>query len=431
VIFMHENMVRSPGVFYRLPEPEATIGVHTSIVEEVGAEGNTARAALYPMFFGESILSSEAAAQARNMGHNLADFTGGDYGRAPWLNFETMTAAGRDVSCLYRVAFKPPDARRRSIHDVKVQAAGLKVPYSYRVRFVTDEDRVMRRAMSVLRDTSRHQDLGVTAALVPQEAAKRRWKATIQVALDLASLELLPVGGSENGQLDVGALLINERTGKTWEMLAGSSVRKPAGRSASGVILYENSLDGLKPGLYRLKAFVHNEDLDLYGGDEVVLDLPKPREAGLIGPVAACPGRAVFPSSLPLRKGWNADEGQVVRPVAAASPYGGGALTQGERLSLASWFCSGEGVTPGENLFRLVEQDGVPLYRLPRGWTGESGRCLRFTDLLDTIELAPGRYTYRIFWLPEPDVRPVSKTIDFVVAPNSAWAVQPASQRLR
>jgi hypothetical protein len=358
-----------------------------------------------------------------NVAHNWADFTGGDHSRASSRSFNMMARAGREAVCTYRVAFKPPERRSTSIHDVVVVAGGVRVPYSYRVQFISRAEQQMRLAQKVMRNPLRNKDLDVTAAIVPVEAGKRRWEANVRVALDISSLNLLPIGGTEAGHLDVAALLEHESTGKSWVLRGGADLTLRTGSSRQGVLVYEKALDRLKPGSYRLRAFVNDRDQDLYGGAEARIVLPDVREEGLIGPLASCPRREVYAASLPLA---NKDEnvGRRVVSKIGAAPFGGGALMRGERLSLDSWICSETDVDPGRNLLRFIEQDGKPLFRLPEGWTEGNGRCRRFTDLLDTIELSPGKYTYRIIWLPAAGVRPVSQTIDFSVKPDPAWLTQ-------
>lgn len=428
VLFFHETSTMSPGRFYPIADPDHAIGTHDHILEDVGAEATTARAAVYPVYHGDHQFQNGLARQAVNVGANLADFTGGKHNRSPQTRFSVMEAAGRGGECTYRIGFKPPDDQRSEVYEARVEAAGNALPYRYRVQHLTDADRTMRRARAVLAGAIPAEDLIVTAALLPVSATKRRWEMAIQVGLDVSSLGLLLAGDREVAELDVGALLYREENGKSWEMLTGSTVRRRRGSAASGVLLYENVLRKLKPGEYTLKAFVRNRALDLYGRADASIRLPKPKKTGFAGPVAVCPGRETYTSPLPLRERGAAREGRVIHARMGAAPLGESAVKRGEPLQIVSWICPPAGSPLQQNMLRFITKDNVPIYRLPEGWMERSGPCVRFTDLFHTIELGPGTYDYRILWRNEEDGPPVSRTVGFVVMDETTRAVIPASR---
>jgi hypothetical protein len=247
-----------------------------------------------------------------------------------------------------------------------------------------------------------------------------RWSAAVQVALDIDRLRLLPLADGEIGALDVGALLHHVDGGKSWEMLVGAKVRKPAGRKTNQSILHRRILENLAPGRYRLVAFARNREQDLFGGAEAVIDLPSVRGGGLAGPIVLYADREFFPSALPLMD----EEMPAEAPIQAIStgsvPVLEDAIETGDLLEVASWLCpaspaGGEAAGPatGPALVRYVARDGEPVFRLPEPVVEEAGSCLRVVDRLVTAFLPPGPYTYHLSWLDTESREPREVTAEF------------------
>jgi hypothetical protein len=159
ILFFNQNGMLYPGRFY--PVDDTRIGDHLRMVDEVAAEATTSRAVIYAAYSGD--LSSRRIPQypgfdappafadeigdfAVNLGANLADFTGGGYNRAVSALPEMLREAGRGCACIYRLAIEPPKGDRRRIYSAKVEVAGERLPYLYRVQHLTGMDRWWRRA---------------------------------------------------------------------------------------------------------------------------------------------------------------------------------------------------------------------------------------------------------------------------------------------
>ncbi len=398
ILLFQQNAMLHPGRLYPFPDPDLEIGTHFELVEEVSAVAVQSRAAFYPAHAGDSQYHVDKDRLAVEMASALAQFTGGDYSRGPSDAERMLERAGREDLCLYRVAFRPPRVDRSEIHRASVTAGGQPVPVSYRVQFLSDADRSMRRARSLLMGTDGGEGLPVTAALVPIEAGRRRWSLAAQVALDTRSVETVSTGGQDAAHIEVGALLENESGGESWEMLAGTEIRGRSGVEAGSILLYERVFEDMRPGPYRLRAFARNVTLDQAGRAEVALHLARPGRGGTTGPVASVPARRVYASDLPLLNDRGGEGRDTVHSGAGLAPLGPGAVRRGEQLQISTWVCTeGEPGGYGERV-SFIEQGGVPIFQLPQGWVEASGSCARVTDLLNTIELAPGTYTYRFGW---------------------------------
>ncbi|HXI02515.1 MAG TPA: hypothetical protein VNI57_05005, partial [Candidatus Saccharimonadales bacterium] len=227
---------------------------------------------------------------------------------------------------------------------------------------------------------------------------KRRWKVAAQVAVQVRSLQILRAGQDSSARLDVGALLVRESDGGTREMLTGSMIRAEAG-SAGGTLLYETIFDDLQPGEWTLRAFVLNRSVDQAGRSEVSIDLPKPGTEGFVGPLAAVPARNVYRSELTPRDGKeHGAAGVVVAPQVTFAPLGDAPVLRGQTLLISSWACSGPETPRSRSLVSFIERDGQPLFRVPDGESDGAAPCEGITSVVQTIELVPGEYTYRVAW---------------------------------
>jgi hypothetical protein len=139
---------------------------HVMLLDEVGAEANLSRTSIYP------VLTGAAGPLGVNFGANLADFTGGDYNRA-LTALETLTdKAGRGCGCYYRIALEPPRESPRRVYRLTVSVRDRRLSRGYRVRYLREIDRWMRRARAVLEHPTRAVDVPLTARSCPWRATK-------------------------------------------------------------------------------------------------------------------------------------------------------------------------------------------------------------------------------------------------------------------
>jgi len=417
VILLHQNGVPAPVEFYPFGPMDITpVGDHFRLMEKVGATANASRASLYPIQLGDAVSDSGVADEAVTMGLNLADFTGGRYSRSLSDLGGVMKEAGRGCQCVYRLAFKPLDEAKTGVYAANVKAGGRRISNSYRVIHLNEPDRLMRKAQVVLSNPTSATDLEMSVSLVPGVVARRRWEMTVEVAIEIEALGLLPVAEGEAARLDVGALLDHEASGKSWEMLTGAEVRKAQGGGARGVLVYERKLGDLRPGLYRVRAFARNKDLDVYGGASAEVALPEAGGEAAAGPILFTSGRSVFASDLPLMG--EPAEGKAGRRVEAttrAVPTGDRAVERGRLLEIVSWLCGAAAADPDRFFVRYVARDRKPIFRFPDPMVEPAGDCVRLTDEVDTSLLDPGSYTYEHELKPAGDGEPVRGAVTFDV----------------
>src|SRR5204862_7568880 len=86
------------------------------------------------------------------------------------------------------------------------------------------------KAIAILRNPERAKGgLNVGAALVPVRAFDGQWDLSIQLALDVDSVEFVPTAGGmggASGSWEAGALLAREEDNKDWAMMSVSSARR-------------------------------------------------------------------------------------------------------------------------------------------------------------------------------------------------------------
>ena len=95
---------------------------------------------------------------------------------------------------------------------------------------------------------------------------------------------LVPTGEAQVAELDIGALVYENDTRKSWEMLTGSSLRSGSRGAVAGTVVFASTLRNLDPGEYHLTSFVRNKLLDLYGGGATRISVPARDERSLLGP---------------------------------------------------------------------------------------------------------------------------------------------------
>jgi len=425
VIFFHQNNVIFPGTFY--PVNELDVPDHIADLDVAGAEATTSRAVVYPAYAGnDPNMFSPLSGQAVNFGANLADFTGGEYNRTIATLPEMTSGAGRGCECVYRIGVEPPREDKTRVYRAVVEVGDRRLRGSYRVQHLTSIDRWWRDASQVMvaRDD---EEMPVAAALVPLAPAEGGWTVEIQVVVDLASLVLIPAAGEAHGQWEVGALLQKEG-GKRWEMLGVSSVTLTEGETTPDLVVHERGMALLKPGTYTLGAFVHDKTGDVFGGARVEIDLPKPDNVVVAGPVLMRLGKIWVRTGLPLfdKKARTETPTRTRSVHSSPIPAGRSAFDRGERLEAWTWICpSGEPVNG--KAVRYVSRAGEPLFGFDVVEKAADQDCFQIRDVIETEDLAPGDYAYHIRWnestMAEPVTSETSFEIPAPVAPETATAV--------
>ena len=393
LVFFHQNGVISPGVFYPVSYSVFRTGDHEKTLEEVGAEATTSRVTLYPITVTGVDDSDEPAA----LGSRLAEYTGGRSNHGLMDLFDVLRSSRERSDCFYRVAFDPPVAGKRRVHQARVSIAGRESRSFYRVRYMTEDDRLGRRARAAMRGLLDASPLSLSAALVPRSAGQR-WSLAVQVALDPSQLLSLPSESVSLSAVDVGALLYREEGKESWDMLTGSELRRHGEATGSRWLLFERTVDDLKPGHYRLSAFARDTTQDLFAGAQASLVLPALDEGGIAGPVALAAGRSYFFTPLPLTRDRLEKPGGTAERREGTLPVGALSVERGQILEMETWLCAPGGTARGEDLSRWITRDAVPVYRMPAGRLEPKGACARFLDRVETKELEPGTYEYHLLW---------------------------------
>ncbi|MFQ5766754.1 MAG: hypothetical protein ACE5ID_02055 [Acidobacteriota bacterium] len=412
LLLLHQNAVLFPGRFYPFPDPDFRIGTHLQLLEQVGAEAMEARAVVYPLQTGVHNLFTLLAGAAVNLSANLADFTGGRYNRSPSDLFSVADEAVNHPPCSYRIGFEPPEKKRSKVYRVRVEVRGRRLPFSYRVQVLTPEDRLARRAEAILRQPESAHDLPLRAALIPLHAAGKKWRMQAELRLDLDQWPALVPGSSAMVDADLGALLLGLNSNQQWQMVTGTTMSRVG--SSRRALLYSRIFQDLRPGQYRLLAFVRNRITDQYGGARAEISLPAlsamdqdddaaPTNVppAWTGPVAVAPKGRFFPTPLTLKGAKVEPQSASVRLVSGPLPLGSGDARPGEDLDLLSWICPPP-PSMGEDWLPYLTSEGRPIYRLPQGRVDPAGDCSRYTVRIETSGLAPGPYVYHLLDLGRP-----------------------------
>lgn len=369
--------------------------------EELGGTATASRAVVYP------ILCGSARPWSVNFGANLADQTGGAYNRRLEDLREVLDEAGRRCPCIYRIGLEL-GKERSFVLRTKIRVGGMTLPSRYRVQYLTDADRWMRKAQLVMANPSQWLDLDVQSAVVPLAASEKTWDVAVQVAFDLASL-----GGTIDddnlGEWEVAALLGRDEFRKNWEMLGAYRASRDGIGRPRGMVLHEQVLEGLKPGRYELRAFVRDRATNRLGGTRIQIELPEPAKGGLAGPVALRPNEWRIPNRLPLRKKKKPDAVMQAKFELGPLPLGSpGTVQSGQSLQFLTWSCA---VDP--TLARSAVSGGAG-----ERWTSKpadlrsSGNCTELSDIVDTGLLPPGLYGYEVS---DGGEAPVSASSPFLI----------------
>jgi VWFA-related protein len=390
VLYLDENTALQPGAYY--DQGDQVGGDFTGTVQELASAATSARANIYPIVLGDEFAAPMSFAAS------LAGATGGRHNRSLADLRSTIDATARAGCCTYRIGLKPPPGKERGTFQVRVEAAGKKLPWVYAVRLDDEIDRWLKETRAVLRRPGGARDLPVSAALVPVRASGGRWTLSIQVALDADALTYLPVRGGRAVQWQVGALLHDRDSDATWEMLGVSSVQRKETAGRMGAVVHRRDIEGMRAGTYRLAAFVRDETTSLYGGAEAILTIPPPRADAIVGPVLLRAPRKLSVAALPAMKGKEAKRSSVSQPREDALPPPAAPFGSSEALEARTWLCAAKASEDRAQPVRFLSRSGVPLYRFEPAKLGATGDCLQLTDSISTTGLSPGHYEYHVRW---------------------------------
>jgi len=196
---------------------------------------------------------------------------------------------------------------------------------------------------------------------------------------------------------------VQDGSERAWDMLAVSTMNASMGARGPDWIVHERTLSGLRPGTYRLGAFVRDSAVDLFGGASSALDLPDPHAHAAIGPIPLLAQRRILTVDLPLRPA-PANREPTRAAVQSSGPVPSGEAVSGEEgsaaLEIVTWLC-GEGIrqTPEPVVERSVRYGSDVVMTFPEAaHRGDAGMCVRLTDTLEAGVLDDSGYTYRLRW---------------------------------
>jgi VWFA-related protein len=416
LLLFHENGTLFPARFYPQGEaPELRVGEQLSLADKSGAEANLSRTKIHTLFSG----LAETGGTFVNLGANLADFTGGTYSRGSVNLSRVADAAGRGPSCIYRIGLQRPTDWRDGISRAKVWVRDRALPYRYRVQFLDEVDRWWRRARAVLADPDNYSTIDVGAVVLPLSVSDKGWNLLVQVAVDARSLMLFPTAGRQQGDWEVGALLTRDRGEKNWEMLGRSRLSHTGSELPGDFVVHEHRFSGLKPGTYRLGAFVRDRTANEFGGARATLVLPPPRRDSLAGPIPLAVDRSRIISSLPLLKGGAGDDSRSGDVGTGSVPLDDSGVPIGQPLEFGTWICPAHDAPSVARLLRFVSAGGEPLFRMPSGRLQPEGDCYLVTDRIDTLILDEGDYTYHFRWNRDGS-EPIEEQVEFSMVAGAA-----------
>ena len=390
VLYFHENGMMSPGLVY-VPRDDAS---HYVLSEGVGAEATGARAVVYPLLAGTGPLRPTMERESLGLGATLAESTGGAYNLGASDFARLASTAGRGCRCRYVLGLEPVEAYSRAVSSVSVTARGVRLRPLYRMRLMSGEDAWLRKASDALQDPASARDLPVGAALVPLRTGARGWDVDAQVAVDLQALAVIPLGIQNEERWEIGARLMRLDGHGTWDMHATASAALDIGGAPDTVLLHAHEFTGLRPGRYRLTAFIRDRIANVFGGAEAVVELPDPKRGGVVGPVMLDDRAVRIRSPLPLTPSRSSGELRGIRD-AGPAPIAPLPIRRGAVLLFESWICPAPGAVPAETI-GLLTRDEVPLFRLTErtGAPAGQGACRPHVDEVPTGRLEAGEFLY-------------------------------------
>jgi hypothetical protein len=336
-----------------------------------------------------------------------------------------MSGAGRRCACTYRIGLTPPEDDR--IFKLTVEVRGRRLPNTHRVQHVSDDERSIRMARATLLDPQSADDLPLVAALVPVARREDGWELELQVGVSADALLLLRSEEKRKASWEVGALLSEQGSHRSWEMVGVAELLRETDRPSETTILHTRRMPGLRPGCYQIRAFVHDRITDTYGGAVATIELLEER-GSILGPVVQSAGGQFFRTTLPLRSKERNIEPVVVRAIETGSlPIGDRAVRTGEPLEFASWICGSGARDTLLRARRFVTSGGRALFRFDAPSITVAGDCARLSDRLDTSELAAGSYAYHVRLDRGPDVAAEDVEARFEIEASTSTEPLPAA----
>jgi len=320
---------------------------------------------------------------------------------------------------MYRLSVRVPEDPPRRILRAMVAVRGRTLKSGYRVRFYTPQERWFRQARLALMTTSRSADSQVQLGLLPVARRRGKWSMEAQVSFALQDLELIPAANNRTGRWRVGALLQREDGHKAWEMLTLAQATLQGTGGTGLEAFHSRTLADLKPGEYRLQAFVEDAVVNRFWSREITLVLPAGgkddvEETWLSSPFSACRinGRLDLDLLPATRK--PPVSSTVGAPVVGFVPKNPADVVAGTTLEFRTVLCPGPAGGAAPSTISILLQDDHPLARLPEPVVENAGECVVLTDTVETAPLMPGDYTYRLILNrgeDEPLLREVALTI--------------------
>jgi hypothetical protein len=403
MLYFSQNNVIYPARLYLGKGGDFVVGDNRQLVEEVGAAATGSGTRIHALntdaHRGFGGLISDLSV---NFGFNLADFTGGTYSQASSDLAILMDRPVRECSCRYRLSFRPPESTRNKMLNARVLIRGKRLPYSFRSEYLTRPQRLLREAVAMLDFPDSRRDFPVAVSLMPTKRTGKGWDVTASVLVKLDALSLMETPDGPQAELDVAAVFyrhFQQGGGKAHEMTGGTSIRLKQPGELEEWLVHQTQFTGLSGGEYRLTGFIRNASMAQYGGDDVMISLPKVALGALVGPFMYQPDRPYFISELPELKKGDA-------PVPHPATRSRGALPtatdipQGQEVLFLTWSCNPrkEPVVLDEtSMVRHILREGVKLDTLtaPHFLAAEEN-CLKLIDLLDTTHLSTGTYSYLV-----------------------------------
>jgi VWFA-related protein len=429
LLLFFEELVLDPAGEYGGGRSTGTPGF-SSLLDEVAGAATAARTSIHAAFSGEirppslhpaDFEDEDHTTFAVNFGANIADWTGGSYNRGPGTLAALLEAAGRSCECIYRIAIEPTPQDAGRVYQARIVAAGMPLGHPYRVQFLREQDRWLRKAESVLVDPHAESEVSVQATIVPLNRRDGRWDVMVEVALDPDSLVMIPEGERQKGEWEVGALFAGSHTGQAWEMLGVSRLsREPEQVDEGARIVHRRRFDGLKARGYELRAFVHDRWAGAYGGGMETVMLPATDEVGIVGPVALVAAAAHVVADLPL---WTEKSGaaQLTKTgrheqqrIAVA-----GRVLPGQPIEFLTWLCGMAEENIGMVERRVRRGDEI-VVETQAGRVRQIDDCFRLDDRLPGGEWPAGDYRYEVVWRPAGVSEAITGSAPFTVGEPSA-----------
>jgi VWFA-related protein len=402
ILFNQNGLVYPAQLFRALDSLESyDVGDHQTLIKNVAASATASRTAVHTANLPvRGNLATTASEGARDLGTRLADYTGGTTNRAIADLDGVLTRAGREC-CRYRLSIGSPDNPPNRAMRVRVMVQGKRLPGDYRIRFYSPEQRWFRHARAALAAPTESLDPPITITLSPSYLRDDTWVVKLQAAFSLSDLELVPTVSQRIGRWRVGALLHTEDGEESWEMLSMARATLEGRGSTRLEAVHERRVGSLKPGAYRLRLFVEDVQRGKFSAREIDLELPEEAslswaEPWLYGPEISRRIDRRINLGLPFTSSEPPIPTPVGPPAVGQIPVDSAQVAAGTMLEFSSMLCPRPEDLEDPSTTSLVLRDGVPIARLPAPDLRNRGVCVSISDEVDTSDLSPGDYSYRL-----------------------------------